>query len=298
MTRSIYYTPNESATTSLMPESVIKSGIKVNGLEDMTGGDYLLSIYDRPLPANIRNIVPHTRLLRMHCGLYGVLIQRKSGSDFLASIPKLEEIFNRMFKWTSNPLLLITGMFEKVKGNVRVNKRLTEWGYSAYLAAKVSWQEKGGTLIELANDQQIPLFNNMILDRLERAKQEGWRRPLFSKVARVQPFDAAGMNTLLTFPNIGPHKAQLIYEYCGDNLYNSIKFITDIDAPDYFEIDGISKQGMRKIVKDCRAHMNFTDDWELWMVPRDSLQLEDNTNGKAKSKKRKITKRKRRAKGK
>lgn len=298
MTRSIYYTPNESATTSLMPDSVIKSGVKINKLEELTGADYLVSIYPKPLPPSLRNIVPHKRLLKQHCGKHGVLIQRKSGSDFLASIPKLEEIFIRMYQWTAYPVLLVTGMFESVKGNVRPNKRMTEWSYAAYLAAKVSWQEKGGTLIELASDSLIPMFNNILLDRLEQAERDNWNRPLFRSIARVQPFDAAGMNTLLTFPGIGPHKAKLIYEYNQSDLYNSIRFITDIDAPDYFEIDGISKQGMKKIVKDSRAYMKFRDDFELWMIHKDSvcnctIHSEDNTNGKAK---RKATKQKRRAK--
>ncbi len=254
----------------------------------MTGADYLLSIYDKPLPSKLRSIVPHKRLLKLHCGLYGVPVQRKSGNDFLSSIPKLEEIFIRMYKWTPNPLLLTTGIFTQTKeGMVKVNNRISDWSYSSYLAAKMSWQEKGGTVIELANDGLIAKFNRITLDRLEKAKRDNWMRPLFSQVARVQPFDAAGMNTLITFPGIGPGKAWKIYNACGQDLFQSIRFITDLDAPEYFEIDGISKQGMSKIVKECREYMGFIEDWEIYMLPRNSITLEENnTNGKGKAKKK------------
>ena len=130
MTRSIYYDPTESSMTSLLPASVIKSGAKITGFEEMTGADYLLSIYDKSLPSRLKSIVPHKRLLKLHCGHHGILIQRKSGNDLLSSIPRLEEIFNRMYKWTVNPVLLITGIFTQTKkGMVKVNNRVSDWNY-------------------------------------------------------------------------------------------------------------------------------------------------------------------------
>ena len=88
----------------------------------------------------------------------GMLIQRKSGSDLIGSIPEMSRILEKMMVWTRRPWLLTTGNFtSSPTGTVVVNGRRTDFSYSAYLGAIDAWQERGGYIVSLEKDSLIPM---------------------------------------------------------------------------------------------------------------------------------------------
>lgn len=128
----------------------------VTGLESLTGADILIHPF-KPLPGKLNNNTPHRMILNSYCD-QGMLIQRKSGPDFLSSISDLAEIEKRMYMWSPNPWLLVTRLYE-LKNN-RVGVRGTRRSYSHWKWENVQssydwWQMRGGSVIQLHDDSRI-----------------------------------------------------------------------------------------------------------------------------------------------
>src|SRR3990167_4122819 len=88
--------------------------------------------------------------------LDGCLVQRKSGSDFLGSIPNLGRILEKMRVWTCRPWLLVTGVIEETPTRrVKVDGREFDWSYSSIMGTMTMWQERGGYVIHLSHDRTI-----------------------------------------------------------------------------------------------------------------------------------------------
>jgi hypothetical protein len=154
---TIFLDATEAREGTRLPQAVISAGEVVIGLESLTGADFIISPLSEPkLPSTLRDCAPHRSMLAKHTRA-GVLVQRKSGTDLLNSIPDLASIEQRMLEWSGRigPYLLVTGVWEPSRGGkLLLNGQHTQGGYTykSLLAALDWWQVRGGNVATLAND--------------------------------------------------------------------------------------------------------------------------------------------------
>ena len=151
----LYIDPSEATPQTCLPQSTLDIARLVSNLESLTGADILVSPYDS-LPDSLSDIPPHQVLLRKHC-TDGILVQRKSGGDFLSSIPDLSHIQARMSEWSPNPWLLITRVREGNRGQVVVSgsRRRIRWNWKSVRKSMDCWQHRGGSVGTLQQDEEI-----------------------------------------------------------------------------------------------------------------------------------------------
>ena len=151
--------PTEARSTqsyqTRLPDSVVRAAKQIPGLEQSTGADIILSAH--ALPPDLSSdplLVPARRMLE-RAAKYALFIQRKSGSDFLNSIPHLSEIEERMQGWARPGAcwLLITNLNLNT-GNADGRNR--DWTPEAVQGALLWWQLRGGHLAILPSDEDIP----------------------------------------------------------------------------------------------------------------------------------------------
>src|SRR5436190_9329914 len=102
---------SEARKGTRLPQNVISAARVLNGLEETTGADILLS----PLSMPIHNLNAIGLLMLKRHIEAGILIQRKSGRDAVNSIPNLPSIQERMRVHTKYPLLIIVGQYTSNK---------------------------------------------------------------------------------------------------------------------------------------------------------------------------------------
>ena len=178
----------------------------ITHLEKHTGADILVHPFRR-LPDALLT-PPHLAALKRACE-HGVLIQRKSGGDFISSIPDLSEIFARMKEWSPNPWLLVT-CIQEGRGNMAwvhdgKRGRKSKWRWSSIEGSLLSWADAGGTPWLLHDDSDIPRF----LDQRERKVREWQEKPVKTVVHKraqrpIAKEDETWYNTLRAWPpNVG-----------------------------------------------------------------------------------------------
>jgi hypothetical protein len=153
----------------------------VTGLERLTGADILVHPFSS-LPDKLLDIPPHLAALRQRTAA-GVLIQRKSGSDFISSIEDLGEILFRMKEWSPNPWLLPTNI-RKGKNNTVIvtgSRRKQTYRWPSISGAFDSWAHSGGSVKRDLNDSDIPDW----LRALERKVKEWQQKPVKTVVHKT-----------------------------------------------------------------------------------------------------------------
>ena len=150
----IGYDPTEARIGTRLPDAVIASGTEIQGLERATGADLIItassipSIIPDPMP------VPCRRALEYTARQGAVLIQRKSGGDFLSSIPDLGGIIHRMGDWAPmGRWLLITRLPEAMDD---ATERGSGWSPESIAGAIMRWKLRGGNVEILPTDEDIP----------------------------------------------------------------------------------------------------------------------------------------------
>jgi hypothetical protein len=160
-------------------------------------------------------------------------VQRKSGLDFVNSIPDLSNILAKMLDWTAYPWLLIAGEYKITKKNkVIVGERETEWEYNAFLGALEDWQLRGGYYSILCRDSlngpwiarwydKVSVFTDQS-DKLILPRKPTQTITVSNGAGDSMPWRA----TLASFPGIGIETATAIANYCG-TLADSLVFLSD-----------------------------------------------------------------------
>ena len=261
----IYYDPTEARKGSRLQQKVIDAGKPLKHLELLTGADLLVTAYNKnpsvpdafvkqinenaveivgmysdkpqttakatgiPLPAILA-----TRRFFDACRT-GVLIQRKSGMDFVASIPKLNEIIGRMLLWTPDPWLLIAANIGCDRnGKAVIDGKVTGFTHKAVVSSKTSWMLSGGKVVEVSRDGLTNDFIDYINRKLELLYKDSQKfvvRQRWAKQQIVGPNDPRWewMNVLMNLHGIGQKRAKALADYCG-NLSNALIFLSDTEA--------------------------------------------------------------------
>lgn len=265
----IFIDATEARERTRLPESILSQAKVINRLEEFTGADLLVSRLQLPLRDLTDDDMTHN-LLRRHCE-NGYLIQRKSGRDYLNSIPDLSHILYRMCQWTPSPILLISGQFMPTReGTVCVDGQDTDWSYNAYLGGKWAWQTRGlqterfnavGKVIEVLRDNLIPSVVNVLLDSL-RDENIIHRLTLHNPMPR-QVIGEPDWSIYLT-PwriGIGEDKMAILQRNCK-SLGDALCYLSDYDNIKAHKIEGIGKSHVRKM----KERLGLADDEYLERV--------------------------------
>ena len=228
----LYYDPTESRSGTRLPDTVIRSGVALPGLEKATGADFIISPLSEPKLTEITASRPSQIGLRKHTEA-GLLVQRKSGLDLISSIPDLSNILAKMLDWTMYPWLLVAGEYKINKqGKVIAGERETEWGYNSLLGALEDWQLRGGYYTILCKDSLIGPWVARWHDKVDVFKDQSDKIILPRKptqtitVSNSNGDDMPWRATLASFPGIGIETATAVANYCG-TLADSLVFLSD-----------------------------------------------------------------------
>lgn len=219
----IYHDPTEGrSSTALSQELLAQYSNPLPGLERLTGADFLVTVLESPIPD--LDTVPGEVTLRKHTEK-GALVQRKSGSDMLNSIPRLSHICAKMLEWTSQAWLVPIGQFTIHRDMMVVNGRHTNWHASAFFGAIEKWQFMGG------HYPAAPLSSDdAMFDILRRMEQRFLELPLQhlkpvieDSISKRDPYPERA--TLMTLPHIGAERSLRIMEHTG-SLWASLTLLT------------------------------------------------------------------------
>jgi hypothetical protein len=249
----ILYDPTEGRASTAIPE-IKDIGTPAPGLERATGADMAITKDDvhpdslnykdaeevgRVLFSNLPavdiavqtevalpTVLRTLRFLKAIDG--GILVQRKSGSDLIGSIPYLDIILEKMTIWTRQPWLLVTGNFQSSpNGKVFVNGRTTDFSYNAMEGGLDAWQERGGYLALLEKDILVSEW----LKRKQRRLIEHLPHKIVVMRERFQVLvgpdnETEWRTTLMTFKGVGLQLADAMAEQYA-SLANALVALSD-----------------------------------------------------------------------
>lgn len=250
---SFYIDTTESRITSRLPKGVIQAAEIVAGLEEFTGADMLLSLLSSPpLPIKITSILPHQSALKAHCQA-GLLIQRKTGLDFIHSIPDLKMSLYKMQEYTPRPYLLVVGRLSHTREGVALmdgKPSVQSTSYMEVILALEKWQQRGGFVTFLAGDNWIAPWINLWLERLLTMPQSKVARPVYQRL--IGPLEKdLHRETLMTLPGIREVLAQRIVDYAGD-LRRCLEVVTSywtLELP--HRPKGLGRKKIQEIKRYC-----------------------------------------------
>ena len=222
-----------------LPPAVAAQCTELPGLEMVTGADLLITV--GKVPPDVRCLKglsaadlgdsPGETVQR--CGLSlpealiahtfkkacesGLLAQRKTGYDLASSVPEYSRILAKMLRWTSRPWLTFIGDLKADRNGMAIidgNRDLKGFSYNAVQGALEAWQDSGGRITFLSHDSLVAPWIARQLDKLRTPKTEKIlpprriTRPIIGPESNVKPWRI----TLMTFPNMGLKRANLIAE--------------------------------------------------------------------------------------
>lgn len=225
----IFIDPTEAREGTRLDGRVVKTATVLNGLERETKADLLISPLSEPKLKSVTSSKRSRLALKKHCEA-GILVQRKSGSDLLSSIPDLPFILDRMKAWCPRPFLLATGSFAPTaKGKAKCNGRTFKWDYNSLMGAVESWQISGGYVRFLHRDSDIVNWIGRMKKMLEAIQSDDplvVSRPMRRTISYNSK--EAYKELLMRLPGIGKVRAELVGDYCG-SLAWSLVFLVDED---------------------------------------------------------------------
>ena len=287
----IYFDPTESRSGTRLPESVISQGHELPGLESATAADILITTEPAPDINLLSSIDNHElRLMTQMFAQYdnlvlsniatasnitvpaviaakrlyssiqnGLLIQRKTGSDLLSLVPNYATILMKMLIWTDRPWLLFVGDLKcSSNGYTVIDGHESGFQYNSVIGCLESWQMGfqgygGGFFTTLSRDALVAPWLSHWLDRLRNED----RPRLIPARAAIRPVIGerrSWVQTLATFPGIGPERAKALADHWG-SLAACLEFLSDTDEWKREKVDGIGPG----TISSARDHLGLTD---------------------------------------
>lgn len=251
--------PSELTDRSTLPDDTKKIAKPLTGLEELTGADMLICADSCPTPKTLDNAL--SVLVLRKCIAKGVLVQRKSGMDFIGSFAKLTEIFYRMSQW-AQPVLLRTGKlsYDPTEKNLdlahaTINGMLTGFYYKSIVTKLNEWRyawNGGGQVVELASDNDIPEWISQVEYVLNRVNgHQTFKRERIESLFDT-PFQVDWLTQLRC--GLGDERALAVMNYCG-TLTNAINYFSDAEFAKTHPIEGIGKGTWQKVNEALNAPM-------------------------------------------
>lgn len=264
----IYYDVTEGRKGTRVPDAVLKICRPVENLERFTATDFMIDPFDdRPLPAKLLDIPPHMMALKDHAE-NGILLQRKSGRDFMSSVADLGSIQARMSVWSAQVWLVPVGVSHT--NNQRVTafgKSVDNWTWPQVQGAYNAWRLRGGSVAcELKSEEELGLF----LVRLDTKLREYNRDPsmVIAKKGHVQNVKLVDRNWLTTLsawpPGVGFKRLLAVAKYIDayDREPTLINVARAILSGQATKVKGWGK----KTINDVRVWWGCDEDWPLDVI--------------------------------
>lgn len=266
---TIFLDSSETRSTSTMPD--IPNATVIDGLEQMTGADLMLSRLKAPA---------HTEaLIRNHIHNKAQLVQVKRGHDLVnsigqrlnSSLAKMHSVGAMQFQC----VLLFTGIMTcDVQEQAIINKQNTGQRFFTIQAAMEGWNDRGGVVTFLPRPSLIPEWCRMRLRRLEKYHNN----PLYeiwSKEYKIQEIDDLlqvlvpiedGRTTLASLPGIGQEKANLLWDMFG-NTAEALCYLTMPGSKKGAKVRGIGE----KTVENIREWLGLDEVMALGLEVNETL---------------------------
>jgi len=305
---TLFYDASEARSTTNLPQDVIDYGYVWNAIERETGGDFIIAPELCPThkaillcgKLTLAQVAKHMKLsiadvVKMRAEkedmdsvlfeyLYrgSLVVQRKSGSDLIASIqgPRLEESLSRMNRavpFRSQRVLLYTGNFTEKDGLVELNGSRTGLSYMAFVMALTAWGNRGGVSVNLQRDEMILKWIKLVEKQLasyEHTSVKDVYPSVYYPPDMPDDLDLLQMpievldwrKTLVTFPGLGPDKAnslkrKLESDFDRATLWNALQYATTPSTAK--ELKGWGP----KSVESVRRWLEIPDGYELVLQP-------------------------------
>lgn len=238
-------------------ELSLPKAIRVEHLEEWTGGDMLISTLSVPCKTRA--------LLQKHIDSSALIVQVKLGEDLAASVgDRLNEHIARMRECTRRVaqhwLLFIGVLTCEGSGDALINGRKTHMGmkFDTVDGAIVGWIARGGVYYSLS---RIGLLESWCEDMERRLGQ--YEAQQYKMVLHQTDYPADlpniaddplqipirvtdGRLTLVSLPGLGIELVERTWAYCG-NLKSSLNFLTDVSNAS--KVEGIGKLKIERIRK-------------------------------------------------
>lgn len=296
----IYYDISESRENSNLPQNVIDYGKPFNNLEKLTGADFVivpeLGNYEKaialqevgknlmeiskelelPLPDVIELINDQEAVIHNWLFSGAVLVQRKSGYDFVASMgSRLNEAIARMNQVSQKQyqrVVLVTGLFGRKNDWLTVNGRVTEWGWYSFSGAISAIKYKGALVEFVPSDDDILDWIKVQEMQLLKYKREStqWIVPtvyyppdfpeLDDPLQLMIPVKDARLS-IVSIDGWGISKVNSLYNYVKQTLelnrhptlYELLHYATSFETAKY--IKGIGKA----LIQNARDYVGLAD---------------------------------------
>ena len=247
----IYYDPSEGRVGTRLPYSAIEISHPLIGLEERTGADLmvtasplLLTDCTRP-PGSIlwEKIVPSS-----------MLIQRKTGLDLIASVPKLGDTLARMVaerdrvesdgRLPPQLWLLVIGFYEStIDGYVKLGDGSeTDFRWAALVGAMDAWQLRGG-MLHLHWTHWEPMVTDWLRHWDEKLPSfiEEREKIIFSDYQHLTRYSDHRLSVLMGFPGMGIATASTLL-----TEFDSVQRIVEWMANDGKGVKGIGPKTIEK----------------------------------------------------
>jgi len=250
----IYYDVSESRVRTRLSPRIIEAGQPIVGLEHATGADMLISPKDG-LPGNV-NKLPGRALLPLYIE-HGFLVQRKSGADFLNSIPDLINILWRMRmagdKVRARSWLILCGQMERSHDGMTImDGRVTGWNWQSVQGLLESWQLLGGYISQNVDD--ISCANTILRwDKNIDKWLEDTERGLVNKpdIPKLEWDPKPWRSTLMTFPGCGDVMSDKIAAH-NERLCDSLVWMSSMKS---FGVAGVGERSLERF----RTHFGLEE---------------------------------------
>lgn len=217
---TIFADPSELRLGTRLPAALVEACTPLPQLEARTGADLLISPVRAPVTTD--------HLLRQHAQA-GMLVQRKSGTDFTASITdgRLFHSLAKMLEWTELPWLVLTGAIENRNGQAFVDGWAT-LPYMAVIGALDKWQARGGYITWLSSDNDLVAWVGGRLDFLRSIQDQPTKRLYQQRIIEADRV----RQVLAMFPGLGPVRVDALLDKMADTgsdvtLVQALCWLTD-----------------------------------------------------------------------
>ena len=270
----LFIDPTEARANSRLP--ALPNAVQTPDLEAHTGADLLVSPLD--IPATTET------LIRKHISAGAIMVQRKSGMDLIHSLGEvLNGCLARMRDLGAQSgqcCLLFIGTLEAGQGGTAIVDGREASQYWAVRGALSRWCHRGGHVVHLNADGEIPHW----LDIIQRAVTEYREHPTKAFYAQkpyppdppksvLDPLQLLlpvkdGRLVIASFPGVGPKRAETLYHESGYHLGRALRLMTDPTSPKWQKVPGWGVDSIRAV----RALANLEDGEVIGTIETQPLQ--------------------------
>ena len=302
----IYYDVTEANPRSKLPQDCIEYGEKFDNLEQITGCDFVIlpekSNYEEvqallkiemtfvkiaeALNLSLMDVINLSnkdaeKVLHEWLFAGAILVQRKSGHDFLNSLgPRLNNSIAKMCEVAPKQhqrMILVTGVFSKKGDDLTLNGKRTSYKYAQYRSAKEAVYKKGACISFEPTDKDILDWIKCQEKQLLKYKHTDLKwivSPVYyapdvpdmdDPLQLMKPVRDA-RRSIINIPGWGINKVNSLQEYVKDvlqidyrpSLFSLLQYATSPETAKHLKGIGTG------LIDNARKYVGLADSEYLW----------------------------------